>query len=1411
MERQIIKPDYIFEVSWEICNKVGGIHTVISTKSVELKERCNKKLILIGPDVWRENKEHPEFIEDKDLFVNWKISATAEGLRCRTGYWDIPGKPFVILVDFTHYINQKDEIFFKFWEQYRLDSLSGQWDYIEPALFGYATAKIIESFTNFYTSVHDKVIAHFNEWMTGTGILYLKEAMPQIGTAFTTHATTVGRSLAGNSWPLYNRLTEYNGDLLAREFNIASKQSLEKLSAHNADVFTTVSDITAEECKQLLSKPVDIVTQNGFENDFVPKGDLFFEKRTNARNKFVEIAENLLDIKYQNQPFIIASSGRYEFLNKGYDLFIDALGEINKNPDNDKEILAYILVPANNYGYKTALYNKLTNTNGENVIDDKHLTHNLHEAEHDPILNRIKYNNLLNRPEDKVKIIFVPSYLNGDDGIFNMPYYDLLIGLDLSVFVSYYEPWGYTPLESVAFGVPTITTTLAGFGKWMESVLDKDDDSVVVINRDDYNSDYVVEELIKSISRYVTMDQNYRDKLIEKCIRASEHALWKNLVDKYSHAFTIAFEKVEARKDRIVRVSSPVQQSHSVVTKSKKPLWRKIEVKTVMPDKFKGLVEISLNQWWTWNYKAIELFKYIDRDLWRKKAYNPITLLEDVSLAKMKELENDEVFVKKYNEVYAAFCNYMEKAKDKKAPKVAYFSMEYGISDGIKIFSGGLGVLAGDYLKEASETNSDIVGIGLLYRYGYFKQIISVYGDQRAEYLPQDFDKMPLIPVRNQDDSHKKVMVRFPGRDVFAKVWRVNVGRIPLYLLDTDTEENQEHDKLITSQLYGGDLEFRFKQEMILGIGGIRALQAMDIKPDVYHCNEGHSAFIGLERLRVLRTKRSLNFNQALEIIRASTLFTTHTPVPAGHDKFDEDMMRVYMSHYPERLKISWEELMQLGRINPNEKFSMSYLAANMSQEVNGVSKLHGQVSQKMFAELWQGYFPEESHLGYVTNGVHYQTWTAKDWKKLYENEFGEKFLEDTSDKKIWAKIHHVENDKIWTIRQKQRKKLIEYVKERVRKNWVMRYENPKNIVEIINRLDENVLTIGFARRFATYKRADLLFRNLDRLATILNNPEMPVQILFAGKAHPNDKAGQDLIKRIVDISKREEFIGKIIFIDDYDMELAKKLVQGVDVWLNTPTRPQEASGTSGMKAVMNGVLNFSVLDGWWVEGYKENAGWSLPLERHYQDQEFQNELDAGTMYTIIENEIAPLYYNKDKNGIPNGWIEYIKKCIAEIAPEFTTKRMIDDYYRKFYNKLHQRSITLKENYYEKALKIAEWKRNIKRAWQNIEVLRVEFPDYENNPVQLSQSFLGEIEIDLKGLTTDDISVEVVVITHNDAGEESIYAKYKAELVSTEDKIAKYRVEGSPQKPGFYDYAVRIFATNELLPYPQDSGLIKWV
>lgn len=1396
--------DYIFEVSWEVCNKVGGIHTVISTKSLALSERCGD-LIFIGPDTYGTN-ENSEFIEEPALFAEWKQYAASNGLRVRTGRWNICGSPKVILISFTDFINEKDRIFADFWEDYKLDSLSGQWDYIEPALFGYTAGKVIESFCDFNLSAADTILAQFHEWMTGTGILYLKKNAPHIATAFTTHATAIGRSIAGNGLPLYKDLSNYNGENMARQFNIVSKHSLEKISALNADVFTTVSEITQAECTQLLTKPADVVTPNGFEDNFIPKAEEAEKIRRTAREKMIAVAEKLTSYKFKEEPLIIATSGRYEYTNKGYNIFVDALDKLNRNANVNREILAYILVPGNNYGPQKSLIAAL---NGENAnIENRNLTHGLHDAEYDPILNQLKRLGLTNEASNKVKVVFVPSYLNGDDGVFNMKYYDILQGIDLTAFVSYYEPWGYTPLESIAFGVPTITTSLSGFGMWSKQNIDKCDNCVTVIDRNEDNNEEVASKLAEKMAFFAGLDAASRKQISEAATAASKKALWNSLVEKYMEAYAIAKGKIAERTDAITRRMQQTKIERTIMPKETSPIWRQAEIKSDIPKKFEGLTELANNLWWTWNYEASAMFKRIDVDLWREKRYNPRVFLEEVSIDRMKELENDNEFCQLYNRVYGNFKKYMEVANDKKAPQIAYFSMEYGLHDNLKIFSGGLGILAGDYLKEASDTNTNMIGIGLLYRYGYFKQTITLEGKQQANYIAQDFNKIPVVPTLDEEGNQKRIVVRFPGRNVYVKIWRANVGRIPLYLLDTDDIDNQDQDKLITSRLYGGDWEFRFKQEMILGIGGTRVLKALGLKPDIYHCNEGHAAFIGFERLNDLISARNLKFDEALEIVRASTLFTTHTPVPAGHDAFEENMLRTYMSHYPDRLKITWDKMMSLGRLNPNDKFSMSYLAANISQEVNGVSWLHGIVSQKMFAPLWNGYFPEENHVGYVTNGVHYQTWTSKTWQKLYETTFGDGFMSDMSNPKYWEKINNVDDADIWDIRKLQRTRLINYVKNRVRENWIRSYESPSNMVTVLEKLDEKVLTIGFARRFATYKRGDLLFRNPERLAAILNNPKMPVQILFAGKAHPNDGAGQDLIKRIVEFSKRPEFLGKILFIEDYDIGLAKKLVQGVDIWMNTPTRPLEASGTSGMKAVMNGALHFSVLDGWWVEGYREGAGWALPQERVYENQDFQNELDTQTIYNMLENEIVPMFYDCSDDGIPHRWVKCIKKSIAEIVPMFTTKRMIDDYKDRFYGKLYKRSTELAENDYAKVFEIVNWKEKAARAWNFIEVLKIDFHTTEfENP----QDAYGEITLNLNRLSPNDIGIEAIAVSKKQDGSIVIDEKMPFKLKECNGKIAVFRIEGAPHKTGIYNYAIRAYAKNDLLPYKQDSKLIMWI
>lgn len=1415
MEKKLLKPDYLFEVSWEVCNKVGGIHTVISTKALSLENDLKDNYILIGPDIIRDTEHNPEFIEDPTLFQAWKEQAIDEGLSIRIGRWNIPCKPIAIIVNFSGLINKKDEIFKKFWEVYKLDSISGQWDYIEPALFGYAAGRVIESFTKFNLSARHRIVAQFHEWMTGTGLLYLKNQASQIGTVFTTHATVLGRCIAGNNLPLYGNLSKYEPQNKAREFNVASKQSLEFTAAQEADCFTTVSEITANECVNFLGKNVDLITPNGFENTFVPETEEYKLRRVEARIKFFEVAEAMLSSDVKKNSTIVGIGGRYEFKNKGIDVFINALGKLNQRKDLEKDVLAFILIPAGHHGPRKDVFHNLIDKNKdyENYItlDNKHITHYLNDPEQDPILHRINEVGLHNTHEDRVKVFYVPCYLNGEDGIFNKPYYDMLIGMDISVFPSYYEPWGYTPLESLAFKIPTITTTLAGFGQWVNNHCKTNKGAITVIPRDDHNDQQVVDAVVDKLVQTNKLDVAQQNTLMENAGEVSEIALWSNFVSYYFQAYSTALSKVgERTKEFMDTDRDEILPTIKKKAKANIANWSRIIVHKNLPQNLKALDELSRNLWWSWNTDAKELFKSIDKELWEECEKNPILLLEQISFQRIQELEKDEAFVEKVHSVYLKFTSYMMKKFERKKPRIAYFSMEYGLHSSLKIYSGGLGILAGDYLKEASDKNIDMVGIGLLYKYGYFHQDLSASGQQVAVYDQQNFAQTPATPVRDENGKWMTIDIAFPGRQVHARIWKVEVGRTDLYLLDTDYEDNQPQDRAITHHLYGGDLENRLKQEMLLGVGGVRIIAELNLNPDIYHLNEGHAAFAGLERLRQNIISNKLSFNEALEVVRATSLYTTHTPVPAGHDAFPENLVRTYMSHYPERLKITWDQFMDLGRMHPGdimEKFSMSHLAINLSQEVNGVSWLHGEVSREMFAGMWPGYFPDETHVSFVTNGVHFPTWANKEWKKILETDSDSDKLGFSQPN--WQILKGTPDKQMWDVRNTLRNNLIRLINKRFNNPNFINFETPRQVIEIKETLNEKKLTIGFARRFATYKRAYLLFKDLDRLDEIINNPERPVQFIFAGKAHPNDKAGQDLIKQIVEISKQPKFLGKIVFLQNYDMELARHMVQGVDVWLNTPTRPLEASGTSGQKAVMNGVLHFSVLDGWWVEGYRVDAGWKLAQENTYENNEFQDEFDSELIYTTIENEIVPAFYERNADDVPEKWVSFIRKSMMQVASNFTTTRMITDYQKRFYDKLYARSSKIQDNDFELIKEIATWKRHVERCWDKIEIIQLKQFNVAREEILMGKEYSAEITLDLGILKPDEIGIEMVTTDINQKHRE--IKLYEFRLDSIEGSRARYSMKMTPIKPGVFDCGIRIYPKNSLLPHRMDFSLVRWV
>ncbi|MBP5486743.1 MAG: alpha-glucan family phosphorylase, partial [Bacteroidales bacterium] len=891
MAKELINPDYLFEVSWEVCNKVGGIYTVIATKSLYLKQQLHKHHLLVGPDVWMDTESNPDFIEDNHLYSLWKAQAASEGLRVRLGRWNVPGKPIAILVDYKQFLTRQNDILTEYWKRFGVDSLTGNWDYKENVLFGYAAGHVIESFYRFNLNPADKVVAQFHEWQTGSGLLYLKSTNLPIAKVFTTHATVMGRCLAGNNLPLYDSMDVYDGDQKAQQFGVVARHSIEKKSAQNADAFTTVSEITAKECEHFLQRPVDVVTPNGFENSFTPSTEETYErKRKEARRRLIEVAAAMSGEEVSKDAILIGIGGRYEYRNKGIDVFIDALKKLSDTDPVGRDIQAFIMIPSGHNGADKELVAKLSGTGSKDYTTQT--SHYLMDPWSDVITRRFRELGFTNAKGSRVKVYFVPSYLNGNDGVFGKTYYDLLVGLDLTLFPSYYEPWGYTPLESLAFRIPSLTTSLSGFGKWVGSHYGKDHPGITVLERNDSNYFKVVDGVVERVKEIAGLDDEGRKAMMASAQDISKIALWENQIKYYNEAYSIALEKVVAANGAFPDELNKDRSMAYNKIEINNPAWKSVMVTRHLPDEISGLETLSKNLWWCWNESAKALFKSIDSEVWHDTMHNPMALLDIVSLKRFKVLAKDEAFMNNYRSVMDEFNDYMALKAERTTPTIGYFCMEYGLDTSLKIYSGGLGILAGDYLKETSDMNVNLVAVGFLYRYGYFTQVLTGQGEQVAQYDAQDFTKIPAEPVLDSTGNWMTTSVAFPGRNITARIWKVAVGRTDLYLLDTDYEANIPEDRQVTYHLYGGDWENRLKQELLLGVGGIRALRNLGINPQVYHCNEGHAAFTGLERLREYIQEDNLDFGEAVEVVRASSLFTTHTPVPAGHDSIDEGLLR---------------------------------------------------------------------------------------------------------------------------------------------------------------------------------------------------------------------------------------------------------------------------------------------------------------------------------------------------------------------------------------------------------------------------------------------------------------------------------------------------------------------------------------
>ena len=839
-----------------------------------------------------------------------------------------------------------------------------------------------------------------------------------------------------------------------------------------------------------------------------------------------------------------------------------------------------------------------------------------------------------------------------------------------------------------------------------------------------------------------------------------------------------------------------------------------------LPKKLLPLKELSYNLWFSWHPEVAALFRRLDIDLWEATYHNPILFLGKVSQNKLDDAARDEGFINQLDLIYRSFKRYMKESShfDHQLDKpidftIAYFSAEYGISECLPIYSGGLGILSGDHLKSASDLNLPLVGMGLMYQYGFFHQQLNADGWQQESYKENDFLNMPLNITSDKEGAPLKISVRMKGRTVKVQIWRAQVGRISLYLLDTNLPENNPEDQKITAQLYGGDREMRLRQEIILGIGGVRALHILGIEPAVLHMNEGHSALASLERIRFLMKEKKLKYSEAFEVVYASNVFTTHTPVPAGNDQFSTKLIEVYLGNYIKELNMTMKDLLAMGRQNcndDNENFGMTVLAIKTSAQINCVSKLHSEVSRKMWAKIWPDLPVKDIPIVPLTNGIHVPSWVSHDIRILFDRYLSSRWIEDPDNEKVWEGVKNIPDSELWRTHERHRERLVGFCRRRLRDQIAQKGGTQKEIDSATEVLNPSALTIGFARRFATYKRGDLLFNNLEKLATLLNKPDQPVQIIFAGKAHPADNPGKEVIKNIVQATKDPRFRNSIVFIEDYDINVARFLVQGVDVWLNTPQRPLEACGTSGMKAAANGALNLSVLDGWWCEAHNGQNGWAIGNGEVLDDQKYQNEIEADKIYDLLENELIRLFFYRSNDGLPRHWIARMKNSMATICPVFNTHRMLEEYSNKFYITAAATWKKITADNYKQAIELSEWKKQIETDWAKIKVNLVEFENHKKIPVRTKIPV--SLDAELGQIHPDTIKVELYFGPLNS----------KHEFTSTTCSEMKY--EGNDDWGNFHftgeiycentgksGFLIRILPKHELQLNPYQAGKILWI
>lgn len=1413
---------HLFEVSWEVCNKVGGIYEVVASKASQVVRTFGGEYFLLGPDI-RNNIEFTE--TDEPCWDALRYPLKEKDLHCRFGRWEIPGRPRVILVDFKNRHNA-NQLLHQLWENFGVDSLSGGWDYMEPVLFSYTCGEVI-SVIHKVLAAREKShgVAQFHEWMCGAGLLALRHLAPSIGTVFTTHATVLGRAMAGSGVDIYARMAEISPSREADRYNITAKCSMEIVSTREADVFTTVSGITAEEARVFLGRTPDVITDNGLDLSAIPD---YSEDRTKPlafRRKLLEQAGRLLRKNLPENTRILVLSGRYEYHNKGVDLFLDALASVqNSLRDSEHHVLALLLMMGGHTGpCKAAIEGDLHVLADASMPEAGFLTsHHVYDAPHDPILTACRRLGLNNKKNDRVNVLFVPALLDGRDGFFNMPYFDVLAGCDLGVFPSWYEPWGYTPHESAAWSVPTVTTDLSGFGLWVRELETRtgEQKGIGVVSRRHNSYEKTVEALARVIMEYITCSSEELALRRRSVRKAAGHASWNHFFRFYMQAYALADEKAHQR-----RHASSENRQHLMVRNlaprpSSIPFLRRLNAVSELPAPLARLKELSRNLWWSWQPEAVELFKELDPELWEACGHSPTQMLEHAAPERMESLSADAAFLARLQALMERFDACMALparsfGKDLCPERpIAYFSTEYGLHESLPLYSGGLGVLSGDHLKSASDERLPLVGVGLFYLNGYFQQALDKNGHQVPLYPENHPSELPMDPVL--DDKGEALLLSLPlgQRTLYARIWKIQVGRVPLYLMDSNVPQNSEEDRRITARLYEADRDTRMRQEILLGMGGVRLLSALGITPSVWHMNEGHSAFLVLER--ILRHKKGddLDLDEAMQLVRSSCVFTTHTPVDAGNERFSVELMNRYFPAYAKSIGMEWQDFLRLGRQEGGDPgtFDMTVLALRLSSQANAVSSMHGMVSRRMWHSIWKGFDEAEVPISHVTNGVHTASYVGSAFRSLLERSVGEDWLDLPPGHPAWEAVDAIPDKDFWKARQEQKQSLIDFLHQRLPACAAYDSISPFQRDSWLASLQPDTLIIGFARRFAPYKRATMLFGDPDRLARLLNDPARPVILVIAGKAHPADTKGIELIEEVIRWSKEPRFLGKIFFVENYNLDVSRRLARGCDVWLNTPRRPYEASGTSGEKVPVNGGINLSISDGWWVEGDNGKNGWTIgPRASSTALSAEQNDYsDAESLYHLLENEVLPLYFRRNEQGLPLGWIAMAKESLKSLTAMYGCRRMVDDYRKHLYEPAARRGGAMEADHQALARRLTRWLKDIPGRFNSASIQNIEVRGVDGDTVLRGRPFQVKLYLNPGDMPREELLVQLVI-----GRTDGIRFVEKPDILSLslsgeQEGILVYEGDCTVKENGAYAYGLRVLPVCEGLDSPLRSGLVLW-